>query len=172
MKSIRTILLVALMAAVVLPALAAPAAATFIHTRGLLMSTYPQDIVVFFSAPREHSRTIAVAIVPPWYFVEDLMGFDSVKLTLTLVNSCPRCSHYGKPPDLLGADSNGQLVVQWSNVRMLEEDNGALLLCPVTFVVTYDTSIGYYMLYLSAEATADGAIFRGWDQIPVAVSPG
>jgi hypothetical protein len=173
MKNAKTVLLGILVTAVALSALVAPAAAEkFVHPRGILIDTYPQQILVFWNGPGYVEKTLGVAIVPPWYFVEDLMGFDSVTLTITLANTCyAGCRHYGDPLTLLGADANGRLVIHWSAVTIAEEDNGAFLLCPITFVITASTGPGFYMLYLSAEAEANSATFRGWDQVPVSVSP-
>jgi hypothetical protein len=53
---------------------------------------------------------------------------------------------------------------------MSEEDNGAILLYTITFVITTETGQGFYMLYLSAEAVANGVSFQGWDQVPVGLN--
>jgi hypothetical protein len=170
-KNTKTILLGTLVAAVVLSALILPATASFTHPRGILITTYPQNIVVFFNSPASHDQTLAVVIKPPWYFVDNLMGFSSVTLTMTLTGNCYQCKpHNSNPPTLAGADNGGKLVVQFGAVTMQEEDNGAVLLCPITFVISRPTGRGFYMLFLSAEAhAADGTTFLGWDQIPVAV---
>jgi hypothetical protein len=172
-KSTRTVLFGMLVTAVVLSTLITPSTASFVHPRGIFITTYPQDIVVFWGRPGGYERNLAVVIKPPWYFVEDLMGFNSVTLTLTLTADCYQCRQYGgNPPTLSGADSSGRLVVQFGSVAMQEEDNGALLLCPITFVITSSTGRGFYMLFLSAEAhAADGTTFMGWDQIPVSIVP-
>jgi hypothetical protein len=74
------------------------------------------------------------------------------------------------PPRLVGAANGAPMVVQFGPVAMQEEDNGAVLLCPIGFVISRVTGRGFYMLFLSAEAhAADGTTFLGWDQIPVAV---
>ena len=74
------------------------------------------------------------------------------------------------PPTLAGADNNGKLVVQFGSVTMQEADNGAVLLRPISFVISGASGRGFYMLFLSAEAhAADGTTFLGWNQIPVAV---
>ena len=178
MKNAKTVLFGILAMTVALSALVAPAAAAkFVHPRGLMMSTYPQDIAVFWGKQGNYERTLAVWIKPPWYFVEDLMGFNSVTLTITIASNCYQCKQYGpNPPKLLGADSTGTLVVQWQAITLADGGDGgidgALLLCPITFVISSSTSRGYYMLFLSATAEADGATFQGWDQIPVAVTPG
>jgi len=170
-KNTKTILFGTLVAAVALSALILPATAAFVHPRGILITTYPQDIVVFFNSPASHERTLAVVIKPPWYFVDSLMGFSSVTLTMTLAGNCYQCKpHNSHPPTLAGADSGGKLVVQFGAVTMQEGENGAVLLCPITFVIPGATGRGFYMLFLSAEAhAADGTTFLGWDQIPVAV---
>jgi hypothetical protein len=176
MTKMKTFILGILMVAVALPAISAPAAATFVHPRGILMTTEPQQMVIFWDGPGYYERTIAIVIVPPWYFVNELMGFDSVTVTITLSSDCPRCVQSGdpnaEPLRLLGADSNGRLVAHFSSVMMAEEDNGAMLLYTITFAITGSTGWGYYMLYLSAEATASQATFVGWDQVPVSVYPG
>jgi hypothetical protein len=170
-KNSKTILLGTLVAAVVLSALILPATASYTHPRGILITTWPQDIVVFFNSPASHDQTLAVVIKPPWYFVDNLMGFTSVTLTMTLTGSCYQCRpNHSNPPTLAGADSSGKLVVQFGAVTMQEGDNGAVILCPITFVISGPTGRGFYMLFLSAEAhAADGTTFLGWDQIPVAV---
>ena len=171
-KNAKTILLGTLVAAVVLSALVLPATAAFVHPQGILLAVYPQRIVVFGGRPGNYEKTLAVVIRPPWYFVPGLMGFASVTLTLTLTASCYQCKQFGgNPPGLAGA-SNGQLVVQLGAVTMQEEDNGAVLLCPITFILDTSTGRGFYMLFLSAQANAaDGTIFMGWNQIPVSVVP-
>jgi len=170
-KNTKTILLGTLVAAIVLSALILPATASFTHPRGILITTYPQDIVVFFNSPATHERTLAVVIKPPWYFVDSFTGFSSVTLTLTLSGTCYQCRpNNSHPPTLAGADANGKLVVQFGAVTMQEENNGAVLLYPITFVISGPTGRGFYMLFLSASAyAADGTTFLGWDQIPVAV---
>ena len=170
-KNSKTILLGTLVAAVVLSALILPATASFTHPRGILITTWPQDIVVFWNSPGSHDRTLAVVIKPPWYFVDNLMGFTSVTLTLTLTGDCFQCRPNNvNPPTLAGADNSGRLVVQFGAVTMQEADNGAVLLCPITFVIPGATGRGFYMLFLSAQAhAADGTTFLGWDQIPVAI---
>jgi len=174
-KNTKMILFGTLVAAIAISALILPATAAFTHTRGILITTYPQNIVVFFNSPASHTRTLAVVIKPPYYFVNDLMGFTSVTLTMTFSgNGNGRC-YQCKPsklntPTLAGADSGGKLVVQFGSVTMSEGMNGAVLLCPVTFVISAPTGRGFYMLFLSAEAhAADGTTFLGWDQIPVAI---
>lgn len=174
-KNTKTILLGTLVAAVVLSALILPATASFTHPRGILITTYPQDIIVYFNSPASHDETLAVVIKPPWYFVPSLMGFTSVTLTLVFSGNgngrCYQCQPSSvNTPTLLGADAGGKLVVQFGAVTMSEADNGAVLLCPITFVISAATGRGFYMLFLSAEAhAADGTTFLGWDQIPVAV---
>jgi hypothetical protein len=160
--------------AVALSALITPAnAQPFFHPRGILITTYPQDIVVFGGAPGNYPENLAVVIKPPWYFDPGLMGFDSVTLTMTLSANCYQCKQYGGgsgPIELFGAN-NGQLVVQLGAVTMQESDNGALIQCPITFVITSSTSPGFYMLFVSAQANAaDGTTFMGWTQIPVSVA--
>jgi hypothetical protein len=171
-KNQKTVLLGILMTAVALSALTAPVAA-FYHPRGILITTYPQDIVVFWGRPGTYEKTLAVAIKPPWYFVDEFTGFDSVTLKITLTATCYQCRQYGggTPVKLAGADASGQLIVQWSGLTMYEEDNGALLLCPISFIISGGTTRGYYMLFLSATAQASGVTFYGWDQVPVSVVP-
>jgi hypothetical protein len=170
-KNAKTILFGTLVAAVALSALILPATGAFTHPRGILITTYPQEIVVFWNSPGTHDRTLAVVIKPPWYFVDSLMGFTSVTLTLTLTADCYQCMSNGvNPPRLVGAANGAPMVVQFGPVAMQEEDNGAVLLCPISFVISRVTGRGFYMLFLSAEAhAADGTTFLGWDQIPVAV---
>ena len=152
-------------------ALILPATAAFTHPRGILITTYPQNIVVYWNSPGSHGETLAVVIKPPWYFVDNFVGFDSVTLTMTLTGTCYQCRpNHSNPPKLAGADDGGKLVVQFGAVTMQESNNGAVLLCPISFVIPGVTGRGFYMLFLSAEAhAADGTTFLGWDQIPVAV---
>jgi hypothetical protein len=160
-----------LVTAVTLFALITPAAAQFVHPNGILISTYPQDIVVFPGAAGNYQKTLAVAIKPPWYFVPGLMGFASVTLTLTLSPTCYQCVQYGgtNPITLAGAN-NGQEVIQLGPAAMTEDMNGIVILCPITFVIDSSTATGFYMLFISAQAdAADGTTFMGWTQIPVAV---
>ena len=170
-KNTKMILFGTLVAAIAISTLILPATAAFTHTRGILITTYPQDIVVFFNSPASHERTLAVVIKPPWYFVNNLMGFTSVTLTMTLTGTCYQCRpNHSNPPTLAGADTGGKLVVQFGAVTMTEGMNGAVLLCPITFVISGPTGRGFYMMFLSAEAhAADGTTFLGWDQIPVAI---
>ena len=169
------ILLGTLVAAVVLSALVLPATAAFVHPRGILMTTYPNQILVWLNAPATHDATLAVVIKPPWYFVPNLMGFTSVTLTITLTGNskimgCEQCRPNTNPPTLAGASDGGKLVVQFGAVNMDEGDNGAVLLVPISFVISAGAGRGFYMLLLSAEAdAADGTIFQGSDQIPVAI---
>ena len=173
MKNAKAVTFAILAITLALSVLVAPASAEkYVHPRGMFMSTFPQQILVFMGASGEFSVDLAVIIYPPWYFVEDLMGFDSVTLTIKLVTDCPLCRHtVGNPPSLLGAGSDGTLVAKWGTVTMTEEENGAFLLVPITFVITGYTGAGFYMLYLSAQADSSSATFQGWDQIPVSVSP-
>jgi hypothetical protein len=122
-------------------------------------------------AAGNYQQNLAVVIKPVAYFDNDITGFDSVTLTLTLTPNCYQCKQYtsGDPITLAGADGSDTMVVNLGPV-----DNGglgALIVVPITFVTTASTSRGFYMLFLSAQATAaDGTVFMGWDQIPVAVN--
>jgi len=167
----KTILFGTVIAAIAFSALILPATAAFTHPRGILITTYPQHIVVYWNAPGSHGETLAVVIKPPGYFVDGFAGFDSVTLTLTLTGSCYQCRpNQANPPRLAGADNGGKLVMQFGALRMQDSNNGAVILCPINFIIPGVTGRGFYMLFLSAEAYAgDGTTFRGWDQIPVAV---
>jgi quinol-cytochrome oxidoreductase complex cytochrome b subunit len=170
-KNTRTVLIGTLVTAITVFAFITPAAAQFTHPNGILMATYPQNIVVFGGAPGDYQETISVAIKPPWYFVPGLMGFTSVSLTLTLAANCYDCLQYGSgnPITLAGAN-NGQEVIQLGPATMTEDMNGIMFLCPITFVIDSSTASGYYMLFLNAQAVAaDGTTFLGWTQIPVAI---
>jgi hypothetical protein len=175
MKKANVIMFGILAVTIALSALIAPVSAQkYVHPRGILMTTFPQEILVFGSATGEYTVNLAVIIKPPWYFVDGLVGFDSVTLTAKLVwnvRDCPLCRSVGNPPTLAGARSDGAVVATWSNLAISEADNGAFLLMPLTFVMNGRTGPGFYMLYLSAEAEASNAIFEGWDNIPVSVSP-
>jgi hypothetical protein len=166
-----------LVTAITLFAFITPAAAQFTHPHGIHVETYPQDIVVFGGAPGNYEKTLQVVIEPPWYFVPGLMGFTSVNITLTLTGgaqgeaNCYQCVQYGtNPVTLAGANGNGVEVFQLGPAAMTEEMNGISILCPITFVINSSTSSGYYMLFINAQANAaDGTIFYGWNQIPVAL---
>jgi hypothetical protein len=170
-KNARSVLIGMLVTAIALSILITPAnAQPFFHPDGILITTYPQDIVVFPGSALQ--QTLAVVIKPPWYFDPGLMGFDSVTLTLTLSTSCYQCEQLGPGnlPTLAGANSNGMEVMQLGAVTMQESDNGMVILVPIAFGVDGTTSRGFYMLFLSAQANAaDGTTFRGWTQIPVSV---
>jgi hypothetical protein len=169
-RNMKTILLGTLVAAVVISALVSPATAAFVHPRGILITTYPQDIVVFWNTPASYDRDLAIVIKPPWYFVANLMGFSSVTVTITLTGQCPSCRANTNPPTLAGADNTGKLVVRFGAVTMQEADNGAVIICPITFVIGQVAGRGFYIMYISAQAVAaDGTTFQGWDQIPVAI---
>ena len=170
MKNATKALFGILVVTVAVSALVAPVSGKFVHPRGMFMSTYPPEILVFGGAPVEYTVDIAVIIYPPWYFVQDQMGFDSVTLTMELVSDCASCrTRGGDPPTLLGA-INGKLVARWSTLTMTEEENGAFLLTPITLVITGETGFGYYMLYLTAEGDSNNLTFIGRDEIPVAVA--
>jgi hypothetical protein len=171
MKNSNVIMFGILAATIALSALIAPVSAQYVHPRGIMITTFPQQILVFGSATGEYTVDLAVVIKPPWYFVDGLMGFDTVTLTIQLVTDCPSCRTLGNPPSLSGASPEGTLVVTWSNLMMNEADNGAFLLVPITFLLNGWTGPGFYMLYLSATADASSATFQGWDQIPVSVNP-
>jgi hypothetical protein len=137
------------------------------------MSTYPQQVLVFYAAG-DQSVQLIVIIMPPWYFVDNLYAFDTVKLTATLKPSLLQSN--SKPMQLLGgADTNGGSTVtfHWSNVAMEESWGGGYLLCTITFLIQSHTTParGFYLLILSAQATAGDVLFEGWDQIGVSVSP-
>jgi hypothetical protein len=171
-KNRKTALIGTLVTAVALSLLIIPAnAQPFFHPRGILLTTYPQQIVVF-GGPGTYAENIAVVIKPPWYFDPETTGFESVNLTATLSSNCYQCMQYqggGNPPVLEGSN-NGQLVIQLGAVTMSESNNGALIQVPLTFVVPTATSRGFYMLFLSAQAdAADGTVFQGWTQIPVSL---
>ena len=171
MKNTRTVLIGILVTAITVFAFITPAAAQFVHPDGILMSTYPQDILVFAGTPGDYQKTIAVVIKPPWYFVPGLMGFTSVNVTLTLTANCYDCQEDGgNPVTLVGAGSTGTEVIQLGPATMTEDMNGYMFLVPITFVIDASTGTGYYRLFLTAQAdAADGTIFNGWTQIPVSV---
>lgn len=163
-----------------------PASATYVHPRGVMMSIYPQDQYLIFWGPGVYTRTVVVMVMPPWYFVPDLMGFDTVTATLTVDPHCYQCKQFtsGTPPVLGVLNQTGQwtnvdgsqlagqwtdmagtkLTTQWSHVYMDEENNGAMLTFTFTFTITKDTALGYYMLYMNGEADAPGVTFTGFDQ--------
>jgi hypothetical protein len=166
----RRVLFGMLVTAMALSILTTANAQPFFHPDGILITTYPQDIVVFPGSALQ--QTIALAIKPPWYFDPGLMGFDSVTVTFTLTANCYQCRALGTgtAPTLAGADSSGMEVMQLGAVTMQESDNGAVVLVPITFVVDSTTARGFYMLFISTQANAaDGTTFVGWTQIPVAV---
>jgi hypothetical protein len=166
------------LSALVIGTAASPVSAGFTHPRGLMMSTYPQQILVFY-ASGDQSVQLIVIIMPPWYFVDNLYAFDTVTLTATLKPTTLQSN--SKPLQLLGgSDSNGGSTVtfQWTNLAMDEDEGGGYLLCTITFLIGHNTSPntssarGYYLLILSARATAGDVLFIGWDQIGVSLRPG
>jgi len=181
MRSIPKLALWLLLSAIMMGAAVFPASAGFHHPRGLLMSTYPEQILVFWSEG-ERSVQLIVIIMPPWYFVEDLYAFDTVTLTVTLKPTLLQSDM--EPMRLLGGsyDVEGQTVTgstvtaQWTNVGLGQDGDGAIeggyLLYTITFLINSKTATGYYRLILSAQATAGDVLFTGWDQIGVSVRPG
>ena len=166
-----------LFSALVIGAAVSPASAGFHHPRGLIMSTYPQQVLVFY-AEGDQTVQLIVIMVPPWYFVEDLTTFETVTLTVTL--KPVMLQRNTEPMRLLGgikSDAGSTVTFQWSNVALGQDGDGAIegayLLCTITFPVdSKTTATGYYMLYLSAQATAGDVLFTGWDQIAVTFRPG
>lgn len=141
------------------------------------MSTYPQQVLVFY-VEGDQTVQLIVIMVPPWYFVEDLTTFETVTLTVTL--KPVMLQRNTEPMRLLGgitSDVGSTVTFQWSNVVLGQDGDGAIegayLLCTITFPVdSKTTATGYYMLYLSAQATAGDVLFTGWDQIAVTFRPG
>ena len=122
---------------------------------------------------------LIVIIMPPWYFVDDLYAFDTVTLTVTLKPTILQTST--EPMQLLGgSNTNGGSTVtaRWTNVVLGQDGDGAIeggyLLYTITFLIDSNsqTARGYYLLILSAQATAGDVLFTGWDQIGVSVRPG
>jgi hypothetical protein len=148
----------------------------FTHPRGLIMQTYPYQILVFWTASEQVSVQLILLIMPPFYFAETdgLDRFDTVTLKATLKEWYTTST--GVSPTLLQDTATGQ----WTNV-VIEQDgdgaiNGAYLLHTVTFVLPTNTACGWYWLDLNAVATTgegrDVVTFVGFDHIPVAVRPG
>ena len=162
------------LSALVIGTAASPVSAGFTHPRGLMMSTYPQTILVFYSSG-DQSVQLIVIIMPPWYFVDNLHAFNTVTLTATLKPTTLQSN--SQPVQLLGgSDTNGgsTVTMQWTNVVMEEDWGGGYLLYTITFLIDSNTppARGYYLLILSAQATAGDVLFAGWDQIGVSVRPG
>jgi len=141
-----------------------------------LMSTYPEQILVFW-AEGDRSVQLIVIIMPPWYFVEDLYAFDTVTLTVTLKPTL--LQRNTEAMRLLGGtvtDAGSTVTTVWTNVGLWEDEYGAIggayLLYTITFLIDSKTATGYYMLYLSGAARAGDVLFTGWDQIGVSVRPG
>ena len=174
MRSISKLALWLFLSALVIGTAASPVSAGFYHPRGLMMSTYPQQVLVFY-ASGDQSVQLIVIIMPPWYFVDNLYAFDTVKLTVTLKPTTLQSN--SKPMQLLGgSDTNGGSTVttQWTNVAMEESWGGGYLLYTITFLIdpTHTAARGYYLLILSAQATAGDVLFAGFDQIAVSLRPG
>lgn len=136
------------------------------------MSTYPPTILVFWTEST-HTAQLIVIVQPPFYFVEDLGHFDTVKLTATLRTSYLMGS--GEPLQLLNGNA------QWTNVAIGQDGDGAivggLLYHTVTFDAKTNTASGFYILTLRGEAIVtmgDGSTvkFVGFDQIGVSFRPG
>jgi len=148
------------------------------------MSTYPQQVLVFW-AEGERTVQLIVIIMPPWYFVNGLTTFDTVTLTATLISTT--LQRNTEPMQLLGGvpnvislygvrHSGTAVTFQWTNVVLGQDGYGAItgayILCTVTFVINSLTATGYYRLILNAQATAGDVLFVGWDQIGVSLRPG
>jgi hypothetical protein len=147
------------------------------------MTTYPQTVLVFWST-QGVSQQLAVFIRPPWYFDPNVTAFQTVTMTVTLTPTglvstptdylaVPRV-----PMQLLGGTSitkGSAVTFQWTNVAMSQDGDGAevggVLFCTITFVISPTTATGFYMLYLTAQATAPGLVFAGWNQIGVDLAP-
>jgi len=149
------------------------ATAGFYHPRGIL-TALNEAITIYLSpgSPGYYTYNLILAIMPPWYFVQDLTQFDTVTLKMRLVTQegitcCWQARPAPNQPTLL------QDTFQWTNV-VIEEDEeggvvGAVQYATVTFVIEFTTRRGFYLLYLEAEATAGDTVFRGFDQVPVNV---
>jgi len=173
MRSISKLALWLFLSALVIGTAASPVSAGFYHPRGLMMSTYPQQVLVFW-ASGDQSVQLIVIVMPPQYFVDGLYAFDTVTLTVTLKPIFLQ-SNSGPMKLLGGSDTNGGSTVtnQWTNVAMEESWSGATLLYTITFLIDSNTPPrGYYLLILSAQATAGDVLFAGWDQIAVSMAPG
>jgi hypothetical protein len=161
-----------------------PVSAQFYHPYGLVMSTYPQAMLVFWST-QGASEQLAVFIHTPWYFVQDVTGFQTVTLTVTLTPTglTTHANDYlavpRVPMQLLGGTNStgtgSTVTFQWANVAMSDNGDGAedggVLFCTITFVIDPTTATGFYMLYLTAQAVAPGLVFAGWNQIGVDLAP-
>jgi hypothetical protein len=170
-----------LLSGIVIGTAVLPVSAQYYHPRGLIISTYPQQILVFWST-QDVSAQLIVLIKPPWYFVQNVTGFQTVTLTVTLIpiETVSGPTDYPAPPPMQlagGTDSGGGSTVtfQWTNVAMGTDGYGAIeggyLLCTINFVISPSTPTGFYRLHLSAQADAPGLVFAGWDQIGVSLRP-
>jgi len=166
-----------LLSAIVIGTAVFPVSAGFYHPRGLLMSTYPQQVLVFYQS-EPVSVQLIVIIMPPWYFVDGLYAFDTVTLTVTLKSTLLQSGT--DPLRLLGGSNTStesSVTAQWTNVALGQDENGAIegayLLYTITFVIDpISTAGGYYLLFLSAQAAAGDVLFTGWDQAGVSFRPG
>jgi hypothetical protein len=149
------LMLLAIVAGVSLPS----ASAQFYHARGIITAVYPQQIYLIFNTPGTYSATLIIVIKPTSYFVSDPTPFDSVTLTLTLLTAPRTTLPKGtNPPTLL---TN---VLHFSNV---DASDSAVLFATVTFLVTTQTTPGYYFLQMRTQAVSAGAVFVGFDQVGV-----
>lgn len=152
------------------------ASAQYVHPRGILIFMSDQSITLLYNGPGEYSADLFLVIMPPWYFA-DVSTFDTVTLTLRLVTQeSISCCYPNTPRTPIDAPTLLTDTLQWSNVHLSQDENGAtvggVLYGTVTFLITGNTRPGYYFLYMNAQATSAGAIFLGFDYVAVGVSPG
>jgi len=142
--------------------------AKYVHPHGILMSTHPHRILVFWTAAEQVPVQLIVIIRPPFYHVEGLYQFDTVTLKVVLKTWFTMGS--GESPQLLDD------TAQWTNVVIQQDGNGAIigayLLYTITLLMPTKTATGWYWLYLYGEAKTGDVTFEGFEQIPLAVRPG
>ena len=173
MRNVSKFAIGLLLSAMVLGLTLPSASASFYHPRGILTALNDQTMTIHYNAPGSYSLTLVLAIMPPWYFVPNLHGFDTVTLTVRLITAeSIGCCFPANPKTATGSPEILGSPHQWSNMFIDETEEGfvgAVLYHTVTFVITSNTRPGYYLLYLNAQATAGDVTFVGFDQVAVAI---
>ena len=142
------------------------ASAKYVHPRGILMETFPRQVLVIWSAAEQVSVQLIVIIMPPFFL--NLNYFETVTLKVSLKTWYTTGT--GEAPQLLDD------TAQWTDVVITQDGNGAItgayLLHTITLLLPSKTATGWYWLHLRGEAKTGDVTFEGFDQVPLAVRPG
>jgi hypothetical protein len=162
-----------LLSALVLGIAPASATAGFTNPRGILTALNADDLTIYFGGgSQSQSYELALAIMPPWYFVSDLHKFDTLTLSMKVVTLRGITLHWRQEtseyaPKLL------QDTIQWTNIVIDQDGDGGftgnVLYATITLVTDANTQPGFYLLYLNAQATAGDTVFKGFDQLGIDV---